>query len=452
MGKAIVYVAVCAGAALVSFIWYGLGHGEATLVTAITCLLAIGIASPILLRKDFQFVGIPGPVELIFALGALVVAIYGGLKRNEYWLWLAVVVQTIPSIRISLVSLKAYERPKSLKISVGIALAALFGVNIVLGVRHSDWLGKTSVALVKEWFPEATAPVDRAPVVKTPPGPKPPAPPAPPPAVDPAGPVAVIAGRPLTKEIVEYQRFIDSLIDDTIDRDNAIAALLQAYTSRAILEKKLNAFDPEMLRDERQWVMNRTADSKLVHRIRKHKSEDLFLDVYVGANGLYKRKLQEIFSSRKQDELKKRAAEVLKDIQAADGVERPGPKLEGVVKEECRYSFRKREFIPKFEVEADELAKPSSMDKLAPELAKLPVNTALKEIQWGDMNALIVRRVQDDYKKRPIYETYRVVEDALYSSWFKKQCVDFTIEIFDRDLRARMLELAKDVNHIIKTK
>ena len=456
MGKAIVYVAFSGGAALVSGLWYGLDRGEPALLTCLASVLAIVITSPILLRKDFQFVGIPGAFEIFFALGALVTAILGGVKEsagvkgNPYWFWCAVLVQTIPSIRISLVSLKAYQRPKSLKISVGIVLAALFAVNVLLGIRHSDWLGKNSVALVKEWFPEATSAAPPAPVKKDP---KPVAPPAPPqPSVDPEGPVAVVVGRPLTREMVEYQRFIDSLIDERIDRDNAIAALLQAFTARAILDQKFKSFDPEMLRDERQWVMNRTKDSKLIHRIRTHKTEQLFLDVYVGANGLYKRKLQEIFEKRKRDELKLRAAEVLREIQSADGVERPGPKVDAVEKDERRYSFRKGDFIPKYELESDEQVTPRPGDALAEKLAKLPVNTTMPEIQWGDMNARIFRRVQDDFQKRPIFEVYRIVESGVFTAWFKKQCAGMVIEIPDPVLRKQMLELAKDVTHIIKAK
>ena len=454
MAKAIVYVALSGGAALISFLWYVLDYGkpEMVMVACVASLLSIAIATPIILRKDFQFVGIPGPFELLFALGALVTAIYAGMKRNEHWFWLAVVMQSIPSIRISLVSLKAYQRPKPLKIAVGLALAALFGLNILLGVRHSDWLGRTSVALVKEWFPEATAPVARAPDGKPADKPKVAPPPPPPVVVDPSAPVAIIAGRVLTKEIVEYQCFIDSLIDAKSDRNDAVAALLQAYTSRAILEKKFKAFDPSMLKDERQWVMNRTKDTKLVHRIRTHKTDDMFLDVYVGANGLYKRKLQEVFAGFKKEELKKRAAEVLKEVQTADGVERPGPKVDGVTKEESRYSFKKGEFVPKFDLEADDQVRANPRDLLAPKLAALKVNSALAEIQWGDMNALIVRRIPDDFKGRPLYEAYRLVESGLYSSWFKKQCQDFVIEIPDPDLRKIMLELAKDVTHIIKAK
>ena len=448
MAKAIVFVAISGAAALISFLWHVLDHGELALVTCGISLFAIGITAPIILRKDFQFVGIPGPFELLFALGALGAAVYAGWKRSDHWFWGAALVQTIPCIRISLVSLKAYQRPKSLKVSVGIALALVFGLNIFLGIRHSHWLGETSVALVKEWFPEATSPTVRTPVAP----PVAPKPPPPPPVVDPAGPVALIAGRPLTKEMVEYQVFIDSLIDDKNDRHDAIAALLQAYMSRAILEKKFQAFDPEMLKDERQWLLNRTRDTKLVNRIRAHKSDDLFLDVYVGANGLYKRKLQEIFSKRKEEELKRRAAEVLREVQTADNVERPGPKLEGVTKEEVCYSFRKGEFVPKFDVEIDPQLKPHATDTLAPRLASLKINTVLPEVLWGDMNGLIIRRIPDDFKKRPIYEAYRVVEDALYSSWFKKQCQEFSIEITDPDLRRSMLGLAKDVTHIIKTR
>jgi hypothetical protein len=337
------------------------------------------------------------------------------------------------------------------KVTVGLLLAALFGLNVFLGYRHSEWLSKTSPALVKEWFPEATAPKDRT---ETGEKPKPPTgPPSPPPVfVDPAAPIALIEGRPLTRDMVEYQRHIDTLVETKSDRNDAIAALLQAYTSRVILEKKFNAFQPDMLKDERQWVLNRTRDTNLVQKIRAAAKEELFLDVYVGANGLYKRKLQEIFANRKQEELRRRAAEVLKEVQRADGVERPGPKLEAVRKEECRYSLRQREFIGKFEAEADPATKPNPKDDLAPKLATLAVNTALPEILWGDMNALIIRRIPDDFKQRPLYETYRVVEDGLYSVWFKKQCSDFVIEVPDPKLRKEMLELAKDVNHIIKTK
>jgi hypothetical protein len=448
MGKAIVYVTVTFGSALICVLWNAFDRaGDTAIFTLVASLLSIGVAIPVLVRKDFQFVGIPGPVEIFFAACALGAAVLGGLK-SDYWFWAAAFIHLIPSVRVSLVSLKAYQRPKNLKIAVGIGLAALFGLNVFLGYRHSEWLGRTSTALVKEWFPEATAPKDRT---ETASKPKPP-PPATPVNVDPAGPIAVVAGRPLTKDMVEYQRYIDGLVDSKSDRNDAIAALLQAYTSRAILEKKFNAFQPEMLKDERQWLLNRTRDSQLVQKIRSAEKEELFLDVYVGANGFYKRKLQEIFASRKQEELKKRAAEVLKEVQKADGVERPGPKLEAVKKEECRYSFKQREFIGKFDTDQVEQLKPDPKDELAAKLARLEVNTTLPEIVWGDMNALIIRRIPDDFKKRQLYETYRVIEDGLYSVWFKKQCGDLVIEIFDPPLRREMLDLAKDVNHIIKTK
>jgi hypothetical protein len=451
MGKAIVYTSVSGAAALISFLWYVLDRGNPAMLACVASLLAICVGIPILLRKDFQFVGIPGPFEIFFALGALALAIYAGLKRSEHWFWLAVVVQTLPTFRISLVSLKAFQRPMSLKVSVGLCLAALLGVNVYLGIRHSQWLGENSVALVKEWFPDATAVKDRPTPPPAPPAPK--APPAPPPStmIKEVPPVAIIAGRPLTAEMVEYQRYIDSLIDEKMDRHDSIAALLQAYTSRAILERKFKAFDPAMLRDEHQWVMNRVSDSNLVRKIRAYKTDELFLDVYVGANGLYKRKLGEIFEKRKHEEFKKRAVEVLKEVQAADGVERTGPKVDGVVKDECRYSFSKSEFIQKFG-DSDEQVKPSPKDALAPKLGALKVNTTLPEVLWGDMNGLVIRRVQDDFKQRPVYEVYRVVEQGVYTHWFKKQCSDLTIEIPDPELRRRMLELAKDVNHIIKAK
>ena len=136
----------------------------------------------------------------------------------------------------------------------------------------------------------------------------------------------------------------------------------------------------------------------------------------------------------------------------SDGVVRPGPKVDGTRKEECRYSFGKREFIGKFDTEEAEQAKPNPKDALAAKLAALQVNHALPEIQWGDMNALIIRRVPDDFKQRPIYETYRVVKDGVYTSWFKKQCKGMEIVIPDPVLRLEMINLAKDVEPIIKRK
>jgi hypothetical protein len=363
-------VALTGVASLISFLWYALNKGNQGLYPCISALLAVAVASPILLRKDFQFVGIPGVFEIFLALGSLAAAILWGLKPGEKWYWVAALMPAIPSIRISLVSLRAYQRPKSLKIAVGLCLAALFGINIWIGYQHSEWLGSTSVALVKEWFPETTAPRD--PSQKE--APKDGAPKAPPPPtpvkVDPAAPVATVAGRALTKDMVDYQRYIDALIDPSMDRNDAVAALLQAYATRAVLEK-LGKFDESMLKDEKQWLMNRTKDSRLVHQIRQHRSEALFLDVYVGANGLYKRKLQDEFALRARKELDLRAEEVLKEVQQADGVERPGPKIEGVKKEECRYSFGKSEFIGKFDTEEAEQVKASPKDALAKKLAGL---------------------------------------------------------------------------------
>ena len=448
MAKAIVYVAITCGAALVSFIWYLLDRPPALLVVAASALAA-GIAIPVLARKDFQFVGIPGWIEHLFALGALGMAVNAGLKRSEHWMWGAILILIIPSVRISLVTLKAYQRPLKLKVTIGICLAALFGLNIFLGIRHSHWLGETSVALVKTWFPDATAPVQRTPPPGGPPaGPKPPPPPPP---LDPAAPFAVVAGRSLTREMVEYQLFIDSVVTGRSDRNDAIAALLQAYMARAILDRKFKSFDPAMLKDENEWLLNRTRDQKLVLRIRSHKTDDLFLDVYVGANGLYRRKLKEIFDRFKEQELKDRSAEVLAEVRRADGVERPGPKLDGILKAECRYSFRKRDFIGKFDIEASAQEKPDPKDSLAPKLAALKVNATLPEILKGDQNALIVRRIPDDFKG-PLYETYRVAEDAVFSAWFKRQCKDLSIEIPDPELRRAMIELARDVSHTIRTK
>ena len=102
-------------------------------------------------------------MEIFFSLLALGGAIYAGLKRNEYGFWATVAVQTLPTFRVSLVSLKAYQRPLSLKLTVGAFLAGLIGLNAYLGVRHGGWLGETVTALVKEWFPDATAVKDRTP-------------------------------------------------------------------------------------------------------------------------------------------------------------------------------------------------------------------------------------------------------------------------------------------------
>ena len=455
MGKAIVYVSVSAVAGLISIMWYAMGKGDAALITSVASLLAAGIAAPVLLRKDFQFVGIPGPVEIFFAAGALATAILGGLKVDpavrERWFWLTAVVLMIPSIRVSLVSLKAYQRPKSLKITVGIALAALFGLNVWLGIRHSAWLGDTSFALVKQWFPEATSPTKSEP--KPPPEiAKPKPPPPPPPVKVPDGVIAVVAGRELTREMVKYQHFIDSLVDNRIGGQDAVAALLQAYTARAVLERKFKAFEPSMLADEHEWLKNRTRDRKTVEKIRAQGTDAMFLDVYVGANGLYMRRLHAIFAKVKKEELGRRSKEVLKEVQGADGEERIGPmNVDGVKREECRYSFKKRDFVGKFE-EQDEPVKGAPKDPVAEKLATLKVNYALPEIIGGDMNARIVRRGPDDYNQRPIYECYMVIEDALFQAWFKKQCQDLSIEIPDAELRQRMLELAKDVNHIIRAK
>jgi hypothetical protein len=457
MGKAIVYVAVSAVTGFISIMWYAMGKGDAALLTSIASLLAAGIAAPVLLRKDFQFVGIPGPVEILFAAGALATAIFGGLKPDpavrERWFWLAAIVHMIPSIRVSLVSLKAYQRPKPLKVAVGIALAALFGLNVFLGIRHSSWLGDTSFALVRQWFPEATSATKTVP--KPPPDiakPKPP-PPAPTPPVSLSGaPIAVVAGRELTRAMVDYQQYIDVQVDDRISGQDAVAALLQAYTARAILEQKFKAFEPSMLKDEHEWLKNRTRDRKTVDKIRAQDTDEMFLDVYVGANGLYMRRLQTIFAKVKKEELARRSREVLKEVQGADGEERIGPmNVDGVKREECRYSFKKRDFVGKFE-EQDEPVKGAPKDPVAEKLATLKVNYTLPEIIGGDMNARIVRRGPDDYNKRPIYETYMVIEDALFQAWFKKQCQGMVIEIPDPELRQKMIELAKDVNHIIKVK
>src|SRR6185503_16032468 len=102
---------------------------------------------------------------------------------HERLLWGSLLLMSIPAIRISLVTLKAYQRPLNLKIAVGVLRAALFGLNILLGVRFSGWAGETSVALVKGWFPDATAsgppPAPGPAPVVHPPGTPPPAPPPP---------------------------------------------------------------------------------------------------------------------------------------------------------------------------------------------------------------------------------------------------------------------------------
>jgi len=463
MAKAILYVSIMAAGALISFLWYMLGRGTPAAINGAACLLAAGVAMPILVRKDFQFVGIPGLVELGFAVASLILGAIGGSKCNdspmhERLLWGSLLLMSIPAIRISLVTLKAYQRPLNLKIAVGVLLAAIFGLNIFLGVRFSGWAAETSVTLVKGWFPDATAsgppPAPGPAPVAHPPGTPPqPLPPAPPP-VSPGAPVAIVAGRPLTKAMLEYQLFIDSLAPGatTSDRGSAVAALLRAYTMRALLEKKFKAFDAAALKDERQWLMNQVKDKAVLHRIKTHVSEEMFLDVYVGGNGLYDRMLRDVFGKKKAEELRLRVEAVVKEVKAADGVERPGPKIEGVEKSVCRYSLRRKEFVPVFEAEEEEGVKADPRDDVARKLAVLKINTLLADVQWGDINARIVRRVPDDFKKRQNYEVYFVKQDEDFPSWFLQQSSDLAIEIPDPDLRKEMLELATSVKHIIKTK
>jgi hypothetical protein len=466
MAKAILYVSIMAAGAIISFLWYMLGRGAPAALNGAACILALGVAMPILVRKDFQFVGVPGPVDLGFAVASLVMGAVGGSKCNDSemhqrLLWGALLLMSVPAIRISLVTLKAYQRPLGLKLAVGVLLAALFGLNIFLGVRFSHWAGETSVTLVKGWFPDATASgppaaPGPAPTSHHPPGSpqQPPPPPPPPPPVNPGAPVAIVAGRPLTKAMLEYQLFIDSLAPGATksDRGSAVAALLRAYTMRALLEKKFKAFEPAALKDERQWLMNQVKDKAVLHRIRTHVSDEMFLDVYVGGNGLYDRMLREVFAKRKAEELRGRVEAVVKEVKSADGVERPGPKIEGVEKSVCRYSLKRREFVPQFEAEEEEGVKADPRDEVAKKLAALKVNTLLPEVQWGDINARIIRRLPDDFKKRANYEVYFLKQDEDFPSWFLQQSSDLAIEIPDPDLRKEMLELATSVKHIIKTK
>ncbi|HTF58137.1 MAG TPA: hypothetical protein VK661_12970 [Planctomycetota bacterium] len=463
MAKAILYVSIMAAGALISFLWYMLGRGTPAALNGAACILALGVAMPILVRKDFQFVGIPGPVDLGFALASLVMGAIGGSQArdslmHQRLLWAALLLLSVPAIRISLVTLKAYQRPLNLKIAVGVLLAALFGLNIFLGVHFSSWAAETSVTLVKGWFPDATAsgpPPAPGPVpVSHPPGTPPPPPPPPPPPVNPGAPVAIVAGRPLTRAMLEYQLFIDSLAPGatTSDRGSAVAALLRAYTMRALLEKKFKAFDPAALKDERQWLMNQVKDKAVLHRIRTHVSDEMFLDVYVGGNGLYDRMLRDVFIRKKAEELRARVEAVVREVKATDGVERPGPKIEGVEKSVCRYSFRRREFVPQFEAEEEEGVKPDPRDDMAKKLATLKVNTLLSDVLWGDINARVIRRLPDDFKKRTTYEVYFVKQDEDFPSWFLQQSSDLAIEIPDPELRKEMLEQATSVKHIIKTK
>lgn len=266
--------------------------------------------------------------------------------------------------------------------------------------------------------------------------------------------MAIVAGRPLTRAMLEYQLFIDSLAPGatTSDRGSAVAALLRAYTMRALLEKKFKAFDPAALKDERQWLMNQVKDKAVLHRIRTHVSDEMFLDVYVGGNGLYDRMLRDVFIRKKAEELRARVEAVVREVKATDGVERPGPKIEGVEKSVCRYSFRRREFVPQFEAEEEEGVKPDPRDDMAKKLATLKVNTLLSDVLWGDINARVIRRLPDDFKKRTTYEVYFVKQDEDFPSWFLQQSSDLAIEIPDPELRKEMLEQATSVKHIIKTK
>jgi hypothetical protein len=456
MGKAIIYVSISGAAALIGGLWFMLGRGWPAGSAAAACALGAAVAAPILARKDFQFVGIPGSVDLLFSLGALVLTALGGARHTAdanaaaLLLWAAVLLETVPAIRISLVTLRAFQRPVRLKLSVGALLAAIFGINIVLGVQNSTWVAETSVDLVKKWFPEATAAPPPPPPVPGSGGPPPP----PPGVTDPTGPVAIVAGRPITSEMVEYQRFIDKVVAPEMasSRQAAVAALLQAYTARAVLERKFKAFDASILKDESQWLMVRKTDAAQLHRIRTHKPDLMFLDVYVGANGLYVGLLRRIFDERMARDLRDRAQQVLKEIRAIDGEERPGPKLEGTKKSMTKYSGKKREFINSFELEAEEDKKPDPKDPLAARLALLKVNHALPEIVPSDKGALIVRRYIDDFHKRANYETWLLTQNTDFGPWLKLQSADFVIEIPDPELRQEMLRLATDVNHIIKTK
>src|SRR5258705_13325271 len=120
MAKAILYVSVMAAGALISFLWYMLGRGTPAALNGAACILALGVAMPILVRKDFQFVGIPGPIDLGFALASLVMGAIGGAKGNDSLMPPpppsgGVLVVFVPPLPLSLVTRQAYPPPLHLK-------------------------------------------------------------------------------------------------------------------------------------------------------------------------------------------------------------------------------------------------------------------------------------------------------------------------------------------------
>src|SRR5258705_13196149 len=124
MAKAILYVSVMAAGALISFLWYMLGRGTPAALNGAACILALGVAMPILVRKDFQFVGIPGPVDLGFALASLILGAIGGAEGNETEMhqrppWGAPPLLSPPALPISPVTLQAHPPPPPPKVAGG---------------------------------------------------------------------------------------------------------------------------------------------------------------------------------------------------------------------------------------------------------------------------------------------------------------------------------------------
>ncbi|MBI4564543.1 MAG: hypothetical protein HY716_07630 [Planctomycetes bacterium] len=441
MDRAFAFVAITGVAALVAGGMVVLDPGIPAVAAAAGCALATLIGVSLLERPDVRIRRLPRVHHMVLSALALGLAVAGAAYRNDRLQWAALAAQSWPAFSLSGITLKAMNRPAALKAYVGLLLLVLIGLNAWIAYLNGFWLADQAKPVVERWLPRPPSrPVPRVE-----------------PMADSAAEtrvLATVAGRPITSAMVAYQMFINRTVapEAPTDRTIALANLLQAFAVRQVLEANVGRLDPSELKDERVWIENGVRDPSILKRIREHSDDEMFLEIYVGANGFYLRELRDIFARRQRAELKKRAEELLRTALAQNGSDKSLERILGTRTSLMRYSPERRDFVPHYAVDLGAEKGPDPAEPLYSKLAPLRVRETVSEVLHGDRSAMIVRRAPDDLKGRPNYEIARLVQDQDFWAWFHAQSEGCVIVIPDEQLRRDCMKQASTVRHLIRAK
>ncbi len=439
MGNVLAMTVLSGGAFVVAILLFLLGSGLPAAGLAVLNAIVIGELIPLFIRREPWPNRIPAPPDVALSVVSTLCFIAGALLKFVPLFWGSALILSVAAFRIAWFPFRSKEAPPGIKAAMAMALATVVALNLgftaISGLWALQWNEQLAWLGVKTGVPT----------------PEPTPTPAPPPEVD-LTPVAKVGAKPITRAMLDYQMYIDraAVPGEEPDPVIALASLLHSYTALRVLEKKYP--QPDLVLDlakEANWIHAKVKDAKVLAEVRKRGGDAMFYDVFVGANGLYVRRLREVFEKAAKEELRAAAADAVSRAQAADGKPQSLEELTGIGAVPMWYSSRRRDFFSLFESDDEPKETPDPRDPLLPELQKLAPQQVLPKPVVTERFALIVRRIADSAEGRRRYEVARLKLESDFDVWFAKESRGVVIDVPDPALRAALRQKAVIVRHLI---